>query len=202
MPITHSIWSLFHLGPTRCPQEILKVLGFHVLQLKVLKILTEHLQRYTKGVHMFQGTIRSPGYWREPVTMEITFQNCPGPKEPNSSDPGSFCLSQAHTRTITAALPTFPIGRNKSACSRNKSTCEQAGNTESDVEWHMEQTELQKPGLTDCQQVMTPGRGAGTSHRRHNSLMLRAHKKEFRCQVSASWIQRLKVFIFSLHSYI
>lgn len=65
----------------------------------------------------------------------------------------------------------------------------------------MAQTELQNPGLTDCQQVMTPGRGAGTSHGWHNST-LRAHKKEFRSQVSESWIQRLKVFIFSLHSYI
>lgn len=43
VPITRSIWPLPHLGPMRYSQELLKVLGFGVLQLKVLKIITEHL---------------------------------------------------------------------------------------------------------------------------------------------------------------
>lgn len=44
VPITHSIWPLSHLGPTQYLQEFLKVVGFGVLQLKVLKTITECLQ--------------------------------------------------------------------------------------------------------------------------------------------------------------
>lgn len=39
VPITHRIWPLSHLGPMRYSQEFLKVVGFGVLQLKVLKII-------------------------------------------------------------------------------------------------------------------------------------------------------------------
>lgn len=53
--VMNSIWPLSYLGATQYPQELLKVVGFGVLQLKVLKITTEHLQHCSEGMHVLQG---------------------------------------------------------------------------------------------------------------------------------------------------